>query len=68
MKQRYFWKKNFEDVNCPSTGLLQPCMFFITISQELSLIFIVKTIEKYLAFDPFTWSKSQVYSRVNSLP
>jgi hypothetical protein len=43
-----FWRKNFEDGNCPSLGLLAALYLEFP---ELSLISYVKPIEKYLAFE-----------------
>jgi hypothetical protein len=54
-----FWRNNIEDANCPSQGL------FADPELEhpgLSLISYVKTIEKYLAFEPRSGSKSQLCS------
>jgi hypothetical protein len=45
LKQRHFWRKNFEDGNC----LLQPPV--------LLLISYVKPIEKYLVVEPQTRTK-----------
>jgi hypothetical protein len=49
---------NTEDGNCPSPGL-----FAATELEDpgLSLISYVKPIEKYLAFEPRSGSKSQLY-------
>jgi hypothetical protein len=54
LMQMLLWRKNFEDGKCPSPGLLQP--------RKLSLIYYVKPIEKYLAFEPRSGTKSQLYS------
>jgi hypothetical protein len=55
-----FRRKNFEDGNCPSPGLFAaPYIEF----PQLSLISYVKLIEKYLAFEPRTGTKSQIYSQ-----
>jgi hypothetical protein len=52
--------ETFEDGNCPSPGLFEaPYLEFL----ELSLISFVKPIEKYLAFEPRTGTKSQIYSQ-----
>jgi hypothetical protein len=55
-----FWRKNIEDGNCPSPGLFAaPELEF----PGLSLISYVKPIEKYLAFEPRSGSKSELYSQ-----
>jgi hypothetical protein len=43
------WRKNFEDGNTPRPGLFAALYLEFT---ELSLISYVKTIEKYLSFEP----------------
>jgi hypothetical protein len=55
-----FWRKNFEDGNCPSPGLFAALYLEFP---ELSLIFYVKPIEKYFAFEPWTGTQSQIYSQ-----
>jgi hypothetical protein len=45
-----FWRKKFEDENCPSPRLsLQPRIYEFP---ELSIISYVEPIEKYLASEP----------------
>jgi hypothetical protein len=52
-----FWRKSFEDGNCPSPGLFAaPDLEY----PELSLIFYVKPIAKYLAFEPRSGTKSKL--------
>jgi hypothetical protein len=48
-----FWRKNFEDGNCPSLGLFAALYLEFP---DLSLISYVKPIVKYLAFEPRTWT------------
>jgi hypothetical protein len=55
-----FWRKNYEDGNCPSLGLLQTRSYNFYYYPELLLISYVKPIEKYLAFEPRTETKCQV--------
>jgi hypothetical protein len=60
LMQMLFWRTNIEDGNCPSPGLFPaPKVEY----PELSLISYVKQIEKYLAFEPRSGSKSQLYSQ-----
>jgi hypothetical protein len=55
--QMLFWRNNIEDGNCPSLGLFAaPELEY----PGLSLISYVKQIEKYLAFEPRSGSKSQL--------
>jgi hypothetical protein len=55
LKEMLFWRKNFEYGNCPSPRLYAaPYLEF----PELSLIFYVKPIEKYVTFEPWTGIKS----------
>jgi hypothetical protein len=55
-----FWRNNIEDGN--SVAL---CSSGVRVSAGLSLISYVKLIEKYLAFEPRSRSKSQLYSQSN---
>jgi hypothetical protein len=55
-----FWRKKFEGGSCPSTWLFAAQYLEFP---ELSLISYVKPIEKYLAFEPRTGAKSQIYSQ-----
>jgi hypothetical protein len=61
-----FWRKNFEDGNCPSPGLFaaQDLEF-----PELSLVSYENPIEKYLTFELRNGTKSQLYShgKLNTL-
>jgi hypothetical protein len=52
-----FWRKNLDDGNCPSPGL-----FVASYLQFLELSY-VKPIEKYFAIEPWTGTKSQIYSQ-----
>jgi hypothetical protein len=55
-----FWRKHFEDGNCPSPRLfVAPYLEF----PEFSFISYEKSIEKYLSFEPQTGIKSQIYSQ-----
>jgi hypothetical protein len=55
-----FWQKIFEDGNCPN-----PVFFAAPDLEypELSLISYVKPIEKYLALEPLSGTKAQLYSQ-----
>jgi hypothetical protein len=57
-----FLRENFEDGKCP-TGLLQSRTLKFYSYPELFLIFNVKPIEKYLAFEPWTENKYQLHSK-----
>jgi hypothetical protein len=61
LMQMLLWRKNFEDGNCPSTGLFAaPYLEF----PELSLISYVNPIEKYhFAFEPRTGTEFKIYSQ-----
>jgi hypothetical protein len=52
-----FWRKNFADGNCPSPGLFAASFLEFP---ELSLMSIS---EKYLAFEPWAGTKSQIFSQ-----
>jgi hypothetical protein len=55
LMQILFWRKNFDDGNCPSLKLIAaPYLEF----PELSLISYVKPKERYLAFEPRTNTRS----------
>jgi hypothetical protein len=62
LMQMLFWRKNFKDGNCPYWGSLQPCTVLFEFP-EVALISCVKPIEKYLVFEPWTGTKSQIYSQ-----
>jgi hypothetical protein len=58
--QMLVWQNNFEDGHCPSPGLFAaPELEY----PGLSLISYVKPIEKCLAFEPRSGSKSQLHSQ-----
>jgi hypothetical protein len=63
LMEMLFWLKNFEDGNCPSPGSGLFAAPYIELP-EFSLISCVKPIEKYLANEPRTGTKSQVYSKL----
>jgi hypothetical protein len=57
-----FLRENFKDGNCPRMGFsAAPYKEFPELS--LKKISYVKPIEKYFAFEPWTGTKSQIYSQ-----
>jgi hypothetical protein len=60
LMQMLFWRNNIEDGNCPNPRLFAaPELEY----PGLSLISYNKPIEKYLAFEPRSWIKFQLYSQ-----
>jgi hypothetical protein len=58
-----FWRNNIEDGNCPSpAGLFVAPELGEYTGLSLNSYVPVKPIEKYLAFEPRSGSKSKLYS------
>jgi hypothetical protein len=59
--QMLVWRKNLEDIKCPTLGLLQPRTLLLLLRTLLLLLLLisnVKPIEKYLALEPRTLNAS----------